>query len=247
MGFLFFCRFDVWIETLRADLLGHYAFAIDSLRSYAWVAASVHVRAPILLIPYDRPATCSILDGVVDHGHLCQASATTHSLTRLDNMVTELALVGHAQRTSPLFLLNRLKLMVLIHVHIEWFAEADPLTVTYSLFDPTIIFLICVFQWQVLLFKDMFSSGVISVLAGHTELVKSANIAFINHFWPLSSLFIRLIFPEVDIWWIALEWYWFTMMCRGERWVALGRVEVSFKIIRLILCSMVPAGCFDSM
>ena len=95
-------------------------------------------------------------------------------------MCSKLALVGHTQWASPLFLLNRLKLVILEHVHIERLAEADSLTIPYSLLNPTIILLIRILQWQVLLFNDMFSSGDIEL--GLLKLIKLANIALIDHF-----------------------------------------------------------------
>ena len=70
--------------------------------------------------------------------------------------------------------------MILEHVHIERLAEADTLTIPYSLLNPTIILLIRILQWQVLLFNDMFSSGYIKL--GLLKLIKLANIALIDHF-----------------------------------------------------------------
>ena len=95
-------------------------------------------------------------------------------------MCSKLTLVGHPKWASPLFLLNRLKLVILEHVHIKRLAEADTLTIPYSLLNPTIILLIRILQWQVLLFNDMFSSGYIEL--GLLKLIKLANIALIDHF-----------------------------------------------------------------
>ena len=97
-------------------------------------------------------------------------------------MCSELALVGHTQRTSPLFLLNRLELVVFKHVHIEGLSEADPLTIPNSLLDPTVILLISILQWHVLLFNYMFSSCKISIEAWLLEFVKLAYITLIKHF-----------------------------------------------------------------
>ena len=72
--------------------------------------------------------------------------------------------------------------MILVHVHIEGFSEADPLTILNRLLNPTIILLICVLQWQVFLFKNMFSSSEITVEAWLLKSIISANIALINHF-----------------------------------------------------------------
>ena len=72
--------------------------------------------------------------------------------------------------------------MILVHVHIEGFSEADPLTILNRLLNPTIILLICVLQWQVFLFKNMFSSSEISVEAWLLKSIISANIALIDHF-----------------------------------------------------------------
>ena len=95
-------------------------------------------------------------------------------------MCSKLTLVGHTKWASPLFLLNRLKLVILEHVHIEGLAKADTFTIPYSLLNPTIILLIRILQWQVLLFNDMFCSGYIEL--GLLKLIKLANIALIDHF-----------------------------------------------------------------
>ena len=97
-------------------------------------------------------------------------------------MGTELTLIGHSQRTSPLLLLYWLELVIFIHAHIEGFPEADPLSVLDRLINPMRVLLICILQWQVFLFKDVFSPSEITIDARLLEFIEFAYVALVDHF-----------------------------------------------------------------